>query len=258
MSSHDVPEPWWRALFREDYLKHWISNPDYLSERTPGEVEFIWDVMALAPGSRVLDLCCGQGRHAVPLAERGCDVVGVDLSEELLAVARGRAEERGVSLTLARCDMRDLAFEAEFDAAINMFTAFGYFEDESENLRALRGVARALRPGGRFLLDLVNRDRLMRFFQERDWRPTRDGWLVIEERKWDPRAGIVRSHVRMLGAEGVGREYDMTIRMYSYPEIRCLLEQAGLSIIADFGDFARGEFSRDSNRMIVLSEKAER
>jgi SAM-dependent methyltransferase len=258
MSSHDAPEPWWRALFREDYLKHWISNPDYLSERTPGEVAFIWDVMGLAPGSRVLDLCCGQGRHAVPLAQRGCDVVGVDLSEELLAVARDTAQERGVPLTLARCDMRDVEFDAEFDAVINMFTAFGYFEDESENLRALRGVARALRPGGRFLLDLVNRDRLIRFFQERDWPQAPDGWLVIEERTWDARAGIVRAHVRMLGPEGVAREYDTTIRLYSYPEIRCLLEQAGLFIVADFGDFARGEFSRNSSRMILLSEKRTR
>ena len=97
----------------------------------------------------MLDLACGHGRHSVELARHGCAVTGVDLSEPSLALAAARAAEAGVEVRLERADMRRIAFDAEFDAVINMFTAFGYFVDDAENRLVMVASPPLWRPAGR-------------------------------------------------------------------------------------------------------------
>ena len=115
------------------------------------QVDFIVQAMALHPGARVLDLCCGQGRHLIDLVRRGFDVVGVDYSEYMLDKCREAAAREGIEPQLMRVDMRGIAFNAEFDAVINVFTSFGYLESDEEDQRVLYAVARALKPGGKVL-----------------------------------------------------------------------------------------------------------
>ena len=147
---------WFEDFFDEDYLR--FAADRYPAEATAAEVEFLIEALALGPGTRVLDLACGHGRHSVELARHGCAVTGVDLSEPSLALAAARAAEAGVDLRLERADMRRIAFDAEFDAVINMFTAFGYFARRGRQparpgagvrgARARRGVpARDDQPG---------------------------------------------------------------------------------------------------------------
>ena len=117
---------WWKEYFDEDYFKIY----GFREEQTQHEVRFIEDVLALAKGNEVLDLCCGHGWHAVELAERGYAVTGLDLSEYYLKIAEERAEQAGVRIRFIHSDMRETPFEEAFDAVINLFTSFGYFEKE--------------------------------------------------------------------------------------------------------------------------------
>src|SRR5262249_42598505 len=118
--------PWYGQFFGEDYLRHFRSP----LERTAQEVEQIAQRLALAPGSAVLDLCCGYGRHTIPLAQRGYRMTGQDLSEVLLQQARTDAEAQSVQVRWVHGDMRQVPFENEFDAIINIWTSFGYLENE--------------------------------------------------------------------------------------------------------------------------------
>ncbi|MGH3076358.1 MAG: SAM-dependent methyltransferase, partial [Gaiellales bacterium] len=173
---------WFEGFFDDDYLRFAVDR--YPAEATAAEVDFLVSALDLKPGTRVLDLACGHGRHSVELARRGCAVTGVDLSEPSLALAAARAAEAGVDVRLERVDMRRIEFDAEFDAVINMFTAFGYFE-EAENRLVLERVAAALVQGGTFLMEVVNPVAVFSRFEARGWHELSDGTIMLEERVYD-------------------------------------------------------------------------
>ena len=141
---------WYEEFFGEDYVRFHLRGGEWLEERTGPQCDFVVSALELQPGARVLDLCCGQGRHSVELAQRGYNVTGFDLSEYLLGLARTKAEKLGVEVEFVRGDMRELPWESEFDAVVNLWTAFGYLESDEEDERVLRSVGAALRPGGQF------------------------------------------------------------------------------------------------------------
>jgi len=145
-------DDWYANWFGPDYIRLYPHRDTAEAER---QVEFLLQVMNdLSPGDRVLDLCCGAGRHTRLLAERGFRVVGVDLSAALLA----RANEDGRRFHLARGDMRRLPFGPAFGLVTNFFTSFGYFSTDTENQRILEAIGSVLEPGGRFLIDYLNSD----------------------------------------------------------------------------------------------------
>ena len=135
MTEYD-PE-WYRSFFGKEYLD--IYGHLLTEENSEAEAEFVMRALDLKPGDRVLDLCCGTGRHAVPLARAGLKVTGLDLSEEYLTIARSAAYEADVEVRLVQGDMREIPFRGEFDAVVNMFTAFGYFDSEADDQRVLDG-----------------------------------------------------------------------------------------------------------------------
>ena len=143
---------WYETFFDEHYLKEYARG--LTPERAQREVDFINSTLSLpqiapsATGSaRILDLCCGHGRHTIELAAAGYSMVGQDLSVAFLGLAKGAAAARDLQIQFVHADMREIPFEGEFDAIINMFSAFGYFDDDAENQKVLDGVARALKPG---------------------------------------------------------------------------------------------------------------
>ena len=147
-------KPWFEEIFDEDYLR---TLPFMTPEQTMREVAFIEASLEATPGAEILDVGCGYGRHAIELVQKGLIVTGLDLSLPLLIKAADDAQRRSVSVNFVHADMRELPFDRKFDGAYCMLTSFGYF-DEDANLKVAEGVARALKPGGRFLLDIVNRD----------------------------------------------------------------------------------------------------
>lgn len=248
---------WYVDLFREVYPERWFEDEDALSAtRTQAEVDFVERALELKPGSRVLDLCCGHGRHAIELARRGYQVTGVDLSTPALRRARQAAREAGLDIHWQRCDMREIGFQEEFDAAINMFTSFGFLESEDEDRRVLEGVAAALRPGGRFLIDFINRDWVIRFYQARDWLRAPDGSILLKERCWDPLTGRNHEEITLIAPDGSRRRYRLSMRMYGATELAAMLASVGLTVRRVWGDFDGLELALESRRVIVLAEKA--
>jgi len=144
-----VRAAWFTTFFDRAYVAQ--LREEKSPAQTRHEIDFILRALRPPRGARILDVPCGYGRHAAGLARRGFRVVGVDLSRAMLAEARRRFVERP-RLTFVRGDMRRIAFRAEFDAVVNLYTSFGYFTP-AQNRAVLRRLARALRPGGRLLID---------------------------------------------------------------------------------------------------------
>lgn len=246
---------WYRDFFDNLYLQ--VYQPFETPELVRQEVDFIIRALALPEGAKVLDLCCGQGRHSLELARRGFQVVGVDLSEALLYAARQRAEREGLTITFLQSDMREIDFTDEFDAVINMFTSFGYLENEAEDEKVLRKVTQALKQGGKFLLDVMNRDWLIRNFQPMGWRADNEGWFVLEERTFDHLSGRMETRWIFVARDGVRYERLSSIRLYTASELRAMLERAGLQVTNLFGDYDGSPYTWDSQRLIIVATRHE-
>jgi SAM-dependent methyltransferase len=241
---------WYVDFFREGfYQRAWAPERFQRAER---EVDFIVEALVLPTGASVLDLCCGEGRHTIALARRGYHVTGLDLSALHLRLARQAAKEAGVSVRWHRADMRDIPWEGEFDAVINVFTSFGYFESDDEDFKVLVGVARALKPDGRFLLDTINREWLVRHLETHGWQ---EGTLSIEDRSFDLLAGRQHNHILSIHRDGSRSEREIDLRMYTLREIAGMLAQADLQLRRTWGGFDGRDYGLDARRMIVLSEK---
>jgi SAM-dependent methyltransferase len=244
---------WYVDFFREGFYQRWAPAERF--ERTDQEVEFIVQVLGLPVGAPILDLCCGEGRHTVALAQRGYQMSGLDLSSLQLRLARRAAKEAGVDVRWHRADMRNIPWEGEFDGVINMFTSFGYLGSDEEDFNVLQGVARALKPGGRFLLDTINREWLMRHGQERGWQEGADGTLYLEERRFDFLAGRQRRRVLAILPDGTRDEREIDLRNYTLTELTAMLLRAGLRVQNFWGGYRGREYGLDTRRMIVLAEK---
>ncbi len=249
----EVDPRWYETFFDSgDWLRIALGGPP---ERTEKQLSFIVETFGLEPGAHLLDLACGHGRITIPLAERGFVMTGLDLSEPSLARARERAAEAGVDVELVRGDMRELPWESEFDAVVNIFTSFGYFEDEADHERVVRGVARALRPGGTFLIDTVNLLGLARRYRERSWEELDEDAVVLHEHEFDFLAGRNRACWTIVDAGGERRELAHSVRAFAPHELAALLQRGGLEVEAAYGDFEGAELSFDSWRLILVARK---
>ncbi len=245
-ANSDRTTPWYERSFGDRYRLLYAHRDDASARR---EIDALVETMGLAAGCRVLDICCGAGRHLAALAAAGFDVWGVDLSEELLAEAAGRP---GGADRLVMADMRRLPFLPNFDAAVNLFTSFGYFESDEENLAALRSMARCLKPGGVLALDHAHRDYLQRTLQPHSVERRGDVTVTADRRIENDR---VIKHVAVT-ASGVDERFVESVRLYRSDEMRCLFERAGLTNVRVVGSFDGGELTAESDRMITLGQRA--
>jgi SAM-dependent methyltransferase len=250
----DIPGDWFDGYFEEEWLDEIALHiPE---ERTRAEVDFVVERLELDPGARVLDVACGHGRHSLELSRRGFDVTGVDLSPRSIALAREAAEREGSTATFVGRDARELGFEGEFDAAINLFTsAIGYFDDQAENQRVVDGVARALRRGGSFMVDTINLLALARGFRELAWDEYQSGTLMIERRQFDFERGRTRATWMFVRPDGNRKTLSHSLRVYAPHELMAMLDAAGLDVAGAWGDFDGGELSFDAWRTILRGVK---
>jgi SAM-dependent methyltransferase len=245
--------PWYQAFFGEDYLR--IYAPFLPPEKTAREVADILALLDLPEGSRILDLCCGNGRHAIPLAQQGYQISGLDLSEYLLEQAVAEAEAQGTAIRWLHSDMRHIPFKNEFDAIINIFTSFGYFENEDEDLRVLQQAYQALKPQGLFLLETVYQPRVMRAFTPHGITRYDDGLIVLEERYIDLLTSRNEVRITMLDAEGRRKEHKHSMRIYTLTELIHMLSSVGLPVQAYYGGLDASALTMDS-RLVIISQKA--
>jgi 2-polyprenyl-3-methyl-5-hydroxy-6-metoxy-1,4-benzoquinol methylase len=248
-----VEPHWYETFFDENWLT--ISSQTHPPEKSAAEVDFLVDELALQAGQAVLDLPCGHGRHSVELARRGMRVVGVDLNEEPLERAYWAAREAGVKVDLRRIDMREIQFREEFDAVLNLWTSFGYFESEAEDRLVLERAYRALRPGGAFVLETVNLYAVLRRFEPRSWHELGDGRMLLEERSFDAWTGRMQSGWVLLEPTGERIEMAFATRAYTLVELVRMLTSVGFQVDRAFGDYQGSEYAVDSRRMIVVARR---
>jgi len=247
-------KPWFEEVFDEDYLR---TLPFMRADQTLREVEFISNALTAAPGSEILDVGCGYGRHAIELVQRGFNVTGLDLSLPLLIRAADEAQRRSLSVNFVHADMREMAFEKQFDGAYSMLTSFGYFDEET-NLRVAERIGRALKPGGRLLLDILNRDYVVADLPVRVWWEG-TGCVVLEEVDFNFHTSRINTHRSIVFEDGRQLEQELSVRAYSLHEIGRLLRQAGFRVIDVSGGLAtRGDFFGSASRnLLIVAEKRE-
>jgi SAM-dependent methyltransferase len=245
-------KPWFVDLFDEDYLR---TLPFLTPQATQAEAEFVIETMNLAPGSQVLDVGCGYGRHAMELAARGIHVVGLDLSTPLLVRGGEEANRRGLTINFVRGDMRELDFENQFDAAYCLFSTFGYFDDET-NKKALTNIAHALKPGGKLLVEILNRDYVIADLPTRVWWEG-DGCVVLEEVELNYFSSRIQVNRSVVFDDGRQLEQEISVRAYSLHEVGKLMHAAGFRVLEVSGGYqTRGRFfGNQSRHIIVLAER---
>ena len=245
-------KPWFEEVFDEDYMR---TLPFISATQTAKEARFVESSLEAPPGAELLDVGCGYGRHAVELCQRGYKVTGLDLSLPLLIRAADESQRRAVSVNFVHADMREMAFERQFDGAYCMLTSFGYF-DEDTNLRVAEGIARALKPGGRFLLDVVNRDYIVGDLPTRIWWEGA-GCVVLEEVDFNYHTSRITTRRSVVFDDGRQLEQEISIRAYGLHELGRLLRQAGFRVLDISGSFAtRSQFFGSASRnLLILAEK---
>ena len=238
---------WYRELY--DDFRQRTGFGGLAPERTRRDVDFILDVCALTPGDKVLDLCAGTGRHSIELALRGVRVVAVELNEGYVELAQRRAAAASVRPTFVLGDVRGVSFDDDFDAAILMWNSFGYFSDD-ENRTLLAKTRAALKPGARFVLEVLNRDFLLAHFEARS-ETTISGVWVVEERYFDHQTNRMRSFItRHHDAHREQRRTDW--RLYSLHELKSLGEDVGLDLVASYGDLAKTPADNDTRLLRLV------
>jgi SAM-dependent methyltransferase len=235
----------------DDYLH--FHEEVLTAERADAETELIVRLLELREGDEVLDVACGHGRLAVPLAARGLQVTGLDRSRPFLELAAAAARERGVAVELVEGDMRSLPWESRFDALVNWYTSFGYFEDDDANRAVLRGFAGALKPGGRAILELHDRDALARRVEAGAtvWVAERGDDLMIDRVTFDPAAGRSETE-RIVVRDGQVRRTRFSLRVLAASELRDWLLEAGFHAAELFDEYGK-PYGAGARRLIAVA-----
>jgi SAM-dependent methyltransferase len=244
--------PWWEDLFNDDFIRTMAKITDADISR---EANFIEESLGCEAGATILDLACGTGRHAVELASRGYQVVGFDLSLAMLARASDEAQDRKQKINFVQGDMREMTFEETFDGVFSWNTSFGYF-DEEKNAAVIAKVHRALKKGGQFLLDVVNRDNLVRQAPSLAWFEG-DGCICMDEMQIDFITSRMKVKRTLMMDDGRTKEIEYSIRVYSLHELGKMLHDNGFRVAEVSGRTGTPGvfFGCESPRTLILAEK---
>lgn len=242
---------------RKDWFKTWFGSPYYkllYQHRDDLEAEAfvqrLLDYLQPVPGSRMLDIACGEGRFAVHLAARGYEVVGIDLSEETIERARWEEKE---NLRFFVHDMRLPFYTDYFDYAFNFFTSFGYFNSIDDHLQAARSFAQGLKMQGLLVIDYLNRDNVLANLVKKET-------VIRGDYQFDIERGLEGDHIvktiRFMDGQGIPRRFVERVAAFSMADFIRIFRQAGLKPVANFGDYQLGGYDPiHSPRMISIFKK---
>jgi SAM-dependent methyltransferase len=262
MAPGEKAPPWLRP-FGDDYrLIDLDSRP---AAEAAGQVRCLERALDLHPGDAVLDIACATGRHSVLLAKHGYRVTGLDMNKDYLGVAEARAAAAGAPIRTVPGDMRLLSqlFTADFDAAFIMYSSFGYFPVHSDNVKVIAGVRDALKPGGRFLLDVINRDWFVRNYRSSDYVQPGDCFItrdfqvtgeqvLLHENVFRPAESVMSWSVLTADSDPL---FTVTYRMYSVHEIMAIMAEAGLRVSHVLGGYDAEPFSLLSERILCVATR---
>lgn len=244
---------WWRECFNEDYL----AGHTHLDEaRSREESQSVVELLELSPDDLVLDICCGQGRHHASLAASGVRIVGVDYAKAMADTA-SEAARKAVSIPMPRYiqgDARNLPVQPVFDAAICLFNSFGFFGVVTHDLQVLKQVHDALKPGGRFLLEVTNRDVMILYPLVRNWREIEGGFKLEETvMNWSTNVAITR-HILVRNGEPP-REQRHDLRLYTLADLTSMFAIANLRIIAIYNGLSGQAWQSMSPNITLVAQR---
>jgi SAM-dependent methyltransferase len=252
-------------------MAHWteeafVENPGVfqpeLEAKTAAAEQEVEDLLALLASDHdlapttALDVPCGIGRHAVPLAERGLAVTGVDVAAEYVDRARERAAGAGVDASFVVGDMRALPVDDRFTLVVNLWTSFGYYDAETDRA-VLAGLRERVADGGALVLELSNKEGVLAAFDD-DGVTRRDDHVVVETREYDPVRSRMATERELFEVAPDGYDHVGTMtfetRMFAPDTLRRWLLDAGFGSVSLYADLEGGELTRESTRLVVVAE----
>ncbi|MDE1480334.1 class I SAM-dependent methyltransferase [Xenorhabdus bovienii] len=257
---------WWEEdagffgkLYKEadDSTQTFFEGENNLVQRTNKEVDGVINLCGLKSGQYLIDCPCGYGRHSVALRKKGINVIGIDVNEEHLSIARQHAEVQNSDVIFKKDDMRTFKVERQVDVLINMFYSFGFFSDE-ENVNAARNFYDALKEGGKFLMHTMIT--VPAFGDGRipleEKRKLQSGRTLVSKRRFNhitKREEGIWSLLNENNEEISLRPYD--VRIYTDIEFKELCLEAGFSKVEIYGDWDGSPYNDNSTYLIVVAEK---
>lgn len=223
-------------------------------EGAPEEVDNLINLLDIEPNAKVLDLCCGPGRHLLEFARRGFSVTGVDRTKRYLEDARNSAKKEGLKVEFVQKDMREFRRPQTFDLAVNLLTSFGFFEDQRDDEKVAKNVFASLKEGGAFVIEMMGKEILARIFRERDWQEV-NGAIWMEERKVSKDWSWMENRWILLKG-GKTQEFRFSLRPYSAAELIRLLGECGFARIEVYGNLAGAPYDHKAQRLVVAAHKA--
>lgn len=243
---------WWEEFF-PDFRPIFSRVPQ---KQSNAEARFVIKKLGLKPGQKFLDCCCGIGRLSIPIAKAGIRVTGVDLTKSYLDEFAAKAKRMNLKVEIEHKDMRRINYDRKFDAAGNLWTSFGFFKKESDNLLVLKEMFKALKPGGKFMLHLINRDWIMANFSPSGWSKVGD-LKILETREFDYARSVSRGTWTFI-KDGKEKDFDVSIRVYSCHELLNMFESVGFVDLESFSTMKEDPISRDNRMMYIIGTRPKR
>jgi len=249
-----LEQKWQEFFWSGFYSEAWRGRID--EEGTQKEVEGVLRLLNPLPGSHILDWCGGEGRHSIPLAQKGFEVTLLDFAPNHIEAAREAAKGAGVTLNLIRADFRKTPSSIQADYAVNLFTAgIGYLREE-DDIEALQSLHAALKPDALFLLDTMNLFWLVRHYQPSGGYMSEDGsQRTVERREFDFWTNTSKSRMLYWTKDGKESIQQFDHRIYSAAELTSVLRRAGFEPFKLYGDFDGHPFDFETKRLIIVSKR---
>ncbi|MFI5346871.1 MAG: class I SAM-dependent methyltransferase [Elusimicrobiota bacterium] len=242
---------WWRMHLEDDPTRRPHAH-------IKAQIDGVERFLGLEPRSRVLDLGCGSGRRTLELARRGHRVLGIDPDERALTEARAAAKSERLNVHFIKSDPRKISYRAEFDAVVSLDGAFGQLPTDRDDERALDCVRKALKPGAKLLIDVLNKEWLMRHFEPNFWENGEDGRgaVVLDQIAFDFQKGRLDNKRTIVSGDGKRTPSFLSVRIYALTELMAQTERAGLEYRQCWGGFDGAAYGMDSPRLIALAERS--
>ncbi len=232
-----------QVLFSEERVK-----------KTPYQVDRFVEILDLREGDKILDQCCGIGRHSLELARRGYEVTGVDITEKYLEEAKEKGRREGLDVEFVKADIREFRRDNFYDACINFYTSFGYSQDENDNIAVMENVYSSLKHKGSFLLDVMGKEVLDKVYTEEDLWRIEDGYFQ-EKRNIREDLDMLESRWKLIKDDGEIKEHKFMYKLYTEEELKNLLRGVGFKEIEIYGNLEGASYDEDASRLIALAQK---
>ncbi len=264
--SQDAKNPWWSeeyGFFGDFYMDGDASQEGYLiekkqslEERTIAEVDGVLKLLSLKNGASILDCPCGYGRHSIELARRGFEVTGSDINSIHLQKATDVAKENSLNVVFNKDSMLSLEYSSQFDAVINMFYSFGFFDTDEENEKVLKNFFHALKPGGKFLMHTdVNIPRILSGqYKEDEQRSLLTGKTLRIIDSYDSQTKRING-AWIIQSNGKEERKDYSVRVYTKEEFEAMCKRIGFSSVVIYSGWEGDKYSENAEDMIVVATK---